>query len=113
MTMSAVSIIIAMMGSGSFLSVANGQSQTTNNNNTAGAAGATKKPLPVLLIHGYASDASVWTKWEDLLKKDGIPFYPITFYKSDDKCGSAARSCEGIEHAGSTDSQKYDGRIFS
>jgi triacylglycerol lipase len=25
-----------------------------------------------------------------LLKKDGITFYPITFYKSDDKCGSAA-----------------------
>ena len=48
MTMSAVSIIIAMMGSGSFLSVANGQSQTTNNNNTTGATGATKKPLPVL-----------------------------------------------------------------
>ena len=46
MTMSAVSIIIAMLGSGLFLSVANGQSQTTNNNNTAGAAGATKKPLP-------------------------------------------------------------------
>jgi uncharacterized alpha/beta hydrolase family protein len=90
MTVSAVSIIIAMMGIGSFLSVANGQSQTTNNNNTSGAAGATKKTLPVLLIHGYASDASVWTKWEDLLKKDGIPFYPITFYKSDDKCGSAA-----------------------
>ena len=45
--------------------------------------------LPVLLIHGYLSDASVWAKWEDLLKKDGIIFYPIT-YKSDDKCGSAA-----------------------
>jgi hypothetical protein len=29
-----------------------------------------------------ASDASIWTKWEDLLKKDGITFYPITFYKS-------------------------------
>jgi triacylglycerol esterase/lipase EstA (alpha/beta hydrolase family) len=42
------------------------------------------------LIHGYASDASIWSKWEDLLKKDGIIFYPITFYKSDDKCGSAA-----------------------
>jgi len=43
MTVSAISIIIAMMGSGSFFSVANGQSQTTNNNNTSGAAGATKK----------------------------------------------------------------------
>jgi triacylglycerol esterase/lipase EstA (alpha/beta hydrolase family) len=42
------------------------------------------------LIHGYASDASAWSKWEDLLKKDGVTFYPITLYKSDDKCGSAA-----------------------
>ena len=71
------------MAGGSFAIIASGQSQTTN-------AAVTKKPLPVLLIHGYASDASSWSKWEDLLKKDGIKFYPITFYKSDDKCGSAA-----------------------
>ena len=78
-----VSMIIIIMGSGSFLSIANGQSQTTN-------SAPIKKPLPVLLIHGYASDASVWSKWEELLNKDGITYYPITFYKSDDKCGSAA-----------------------
>ena len=85
-------MIITIMVNGSFLSIANGQGQTTsnNNNNTGGSGGATNKPLPVLLIHGYGSDASVWSKWEDLLKKDGITFYPITFYKSDDKCGSAA-----------------------
>jgi triacylglycerol lipase len=76
-------IIIIVMGSGSFLSIANGQPQAAN-------TVPIKKPLPVLLIHGYASDASVWSKWKDLLKKDGITFYPITFYKSDDKCGSAA-----------------------
>ena len=93
MTIVTVSVmIITIMVSGSFLSIANGQGQTTsnNNNNTGGSGGATNKPLPVLLIHGYGSDASVWSKWEDLLKKDGITFYPITFYKSDDKCGSAA-----------------------
>jgi triacylglycerol esterase/lipase EstA (alpha/beta hydrolase family) len=45
--------------------------------------------LPVLLIHGYLSDALVWKKWEDLLKKDGIQFQSIAF-KSDDKCGTAA-----------------------
>jgi triacylglycerol esterase/lipase EstA (alpha/beta hydrolase family) len=90
MAMVAVSAMFVIIASGSFLSIANGQSQTINNN-TAGNSGAdTKKPLPVLLIHGYASDASAWSKWEDLLKKDGITFYPITFYKSDDKCGSAA-----------------------
>jgi uncharacterized alpha/beta hydrolase family protein len=85
MLMVSVSVMIIMiMVSGSFLSIANGQSQT------AGKGAATKRPLPVLLIHGYASDASVWSKWEELLKKDGITYYPITFYKSDDKCGSAA-----------------------
>ena len=57
------------------------------------------KPLPVLLIHGYLSDASTWKKWEDLLKKDNIPVFPITFTQSDDKCGSAA------EHAKELSSQ--------
>ena len=60
------------------------------------------KPLPVLLIHGYLSDASTWKKWEDLLKKDNIPVFPITFKQSDDKCGSAA------EHAKELSSQIAD-----
>ena len=78
-----VSVMIIIMAGGSFLSIANGQAQTiSNNNNSTRTGGATNKPLPVLLIHAYASDASVWSKWEDLLKKDGITFYPITFYKS-------------------------------
>lgn len=55
------------------------------------AAGDNNKPspLPVLLVHGLAEDATVWKKWEDLLKKDGIRVYTITFQKSDDKCGAA------------------------
>ena len=58
--------------------------------NTNTAVNSTTK-LPVLLIHGYMEDASVWNKWIDLLKKDGISdVYPITFKQSDDKCGSAA-----------------------
>src|SRR6476469_3829382 len=71
----------------SFVFISNSPYQITN---AALNGSATKKPLPVLLIHGYASDKSTWSKWEDLLKKDGITFYSITFYKSDDKCGSAA-----------------------
>jgi pimeloyl-ACP methyl ester carboxylesterase len=82
-----VATIISVISSGSFIFLANGQSQPQTNNSATSSA---KKPLPVLLIHGYASDASEWKKREDLLKKDGIPSYPITFYKSDDKCGSAA-----------------------
>ena len=58
--------------------------------NTNTAVNSTTK-LPVLLIHGYMEDASVWNKWIDLLKKDGISaVYPITFKQSDDECGSAA-----------------------
>ena len=49
--------------------------------------------LPVLLIHGYYEDASIWETWEEFLEVDDIPFYTITFQQSDDKCGSA------IEHA--------------
>ncbi len=49
--------------------------------------------LPVLLVHGYYEDASIWETWEEFLEADDIPFYTITFEQSDDKCGSA------IEHA--------------
>jgi pimeloyl-ACP methyl ester carboxylesterase len=55
-------------------------------------------PLPVLLIHGYLSDASAWKKWEDLLKKDNIPVFPITFNQSDDKCGSAAEHAKELSN---------------
>jgi uncharacterized alpha/beta hydrolase family protein len=55
-----------------------------------------QQPLPVILIHGYFSDASVWNKWQDLLKKDGIQYYPITFSQSDDKCGSAAEHAKEL-----------------
>ena len=48
-----------------------------------------EKPLPVLLVHGFAEDAAVWKKWEDMLRKDGIQFFTVTFKDSDDKCGSA------------------------
>jgi triacylglycerol esterase/lipase EstA (alpha/beta hydrolase family) len=58
----------------------------------------TSKPLPVLLIHGYLADASTWSKWQDLLKKDGIPAYPITFKQSDDKCGSAAEHAKELSN---------------
>jgi triacylglycerol lipase len=74
----------------SFPSLAYGQTQPQTGN-------ANTKPLPVLLIHGYLADASTWKVWEDLLKKDGIQYFPITFYKSDDKCGSAADHAKELE----------------
>ncbi len=75
-------ISIAIIVSGSFVSIANSQSE---------------KPLPVLLIHGYVEDAAIWKKWEELLKKDGIQFFTITFKDSDDKCGSAEQHAKELE----------------
>jgi pimeloyl-ACP methyl ester carboxylesterase len=52
--------------------------------------------LPVLLIHGYASNSSVWKNWETLLKTDNIPFKAVEFKDSnetwvnEDGCGRAA-----------------------
>lgn len=80
--------IVIMVGTVLFFYPAYGQVSNTSNSATASTNGS--EPLPVLLIHGYMLDASVWKKWEDLLKKDNIPAFPITFSQSDDKCGSAA-----------------------
>jgi pimeloyl-ACP methyl ester carboxylesterase len=85
-------MIITGIGSGPFLSIVvitYGQRSNTNSSAVIEST-APKKILPVLLIHGYLSDAAIWYKWQDLLKKDGIPAFPITFQQSDDKCGSAA-----------------------
>jgi hypothetical protein len=67
---SGIILIITSIGSGPFLSIvaiAYGQQPSTNGSAIAGST-APKKPLPVLLIHGYLSDAVVWNKWQDLLK---------------------------------------------
>ena len=56
-----------------------------------------KQLLPVLLIHGYAEDAAIWKKWEDMLRKDGIQFITVTFKDSDDKCGSAEQHAKELE----------------
>ena len=69
-----------------------GQSNNTTTKNDT----SNNSTLPVLLIHGYMADASVWNKWVDLLKKDGISAYPITFKQSDDKCGSAAEHAKEL-----------------
>ena len=67
-----VAIIISIIGSGSFTTIAKGQSQPQTNNSTTGSA---KKPLPVLLVHGYASDVSEWKNGKICLKK--MAFHPI------------------------------------
>jgi uncharacterized alpha/beta hydrolase family protein len=75
-----------------FTEIVYGQSSNTTSKNDT----SNNSKLPVLLIHGYMADASVWNKWVDLLKKDGISAYPITFKQSDDKCGSAAEHAKEL-----------------
>jgi uncharacterized alpha/beta hydrolase family protein len=66
-------------------------------NQSGGQQQQSEKPLPVLLIHGYAEDAAIWKKWEDMLRKDGIQFFTVTFKDSDDKCGSAEQHAKELE----------------
>ena len=47
-------------------------------------------PLPVILIHGYREDESVWDTWKQLLEDDDVSYLSVTFHQSDDDCGSAA-----------------------
>jgi hypothetical protein len=73
-------LILTSVTSGSLLSmmvIAYGQQPTANGNAVIGSH-APRKPLPVLLVHGYLSDAAIWNKWQALLKKDGIPAFAIT-----------------------------------
>ena len=77
-----------------FSDIVYGQSST--NTTTKGNTSNNSTTLPVLLIHGYMEDAAVWNKWIDLLKKDGISAYPITFKQSDDKCGSSAEHAKEL-----------------
>ena len=55
------------------------------------------KLYPVLLVHGYVWDATIWKKWEDMLRKDGIQFFSVTFKDSNDKCGSAEQHARELE----------------
>jgi uncharacterized alpha/beta hydrolase family protein len=95
-TVIVVFAIVIMAGTVFFFYPAYGQVSNTSNNTTTNTNGS--EPLPVLLIHGYMSDASVWKKWEDLLKQDNIPVFPITFSQSDDKCGSAAEHAKELSN---------------
>ena len=45
--------------------------------------------LPIVLIHGYAQNYTVWNTWVRWLEKDNFSnIYPIRF-QYDDDCGSA------------------------
>jgi uncharacterized alpha/beta hydrolase family protein len=89
-------VISALVTLGSLVSVpAYGQNQSGGQQQQQQQT--KEKPFPVLLIHGYAEDAAIWKKWEDMLRKDGIQFFTITFKDSDDKCGSAEQHAKELE----------------
>ena len=96
----AIIMVVTSSSSGgqffTFSDIVYGQSST--NTTTKGNTSNNSTTLPVLLIHGYMEDAAVWNKWIDLLKKDGISAYPITFKQSDDKCGSAAEHAKELSN---------------
>lgn len=85
-------VIVTLATLGLFAPSIYGQNQSERQQQQTG-----EKPLPVLLVHGYAEDAAVWKKWEDMLRKDGIQFFTVTFKDSDDKCGSAKQHAIELE----------------
>ena len=47
--------------------------------------------LPILLIHGYGEDYSIWSSWKNWLTADNMTkVYSINF-TNDDECGSVAQ----------------------
>jgi pimeloyl-ACP methyl ester carboxylesterase len=44
--------------------------------------------IPVILIHGYYQDYTVWSDWEKVLLKDKVPYCTVSFNRND-KCGTA------------------------
>jgi Palmitoyl protein thioesterase len=96
----AIIMVVTSTSSGgqffTFSQIAYGQSSA--NTTTTGNTSNNSTALPVVLIHSYMVDATVWNEWVDLLKKDGISVYPITFKQSDDKCGSAAEHAKELSN---------------
>jgi pimeloyl-ACP methyl ester carboxylesterase len=81
---SLVSICCLTIISGSFISV-NAQQPDS-------------KRLPVLLIHGYAEDASIWNLWRGWLAGDSFSkVSPITF-PSNDQCGSVEQHATQLKN---------------
>ena len=95
----AIIMVVTSSGGGQFFTFSDiVYGQSSMNTTTKGNTSNNSTTLPVLLIHGYMEDAAVWNKWVDLLKKDGISAYPITFKQSDDKCGSSAEHAKELSN---------------
>jgi hypothetical protein len=93
-----VSLIIAL--SSSFMTNLGPYTKLANAQNSSCYSGempsSPNNPIPVILIHGYYQNYSVWSEWEGLLKNSSVPYCTVTFkhndtvsFKHNDKCGSA------------------------
>jgi triacylglycerol esterase/lipase EstA (alpha/beta hydrolase family) len=53
--------------------------------------------IPVVLIHGYVQDDTVWNTWEEWLRTDNfLNVYPIKF-EQNDRCGSAQQHAKELD----------------
>lgn len=73
-------LLLTVISSSFFFPTANGQQR-----------------LPVLLIHGYLNDKSVWNDWVVELKALGFNVKAVEF-NGNDKCGSAADHAEQLRN---------------
>jgi pimeloyl-ACP methyl ester carboxylesterase len=87
-----ITLSIILTNGGAFLNSASGQ--LASNNKTVTATISRINPLPVLLVHGYFEDSSVWHTWERLLTKAHIPYIEVNFSfflgPYYDECGTAS-----------------------
>ena len=51
--------------------------------------------LPVILVHGYREDSSIWSEWERNLQDNGIQFCLVSFHP-DDICGTASHDANEL-----------------
>jgi pimeloyl-ACP methyl ester carboxylesterase len=93
--MSIIAIVFSLLMTITSLALANsanGQMLCDNEEITG-----SNQRLPVILVHGYRENSSIWSEWERFLEVDGIPFCTISFHSSDDMCGSAADHARELE----------------
>lgn len=84
-----VLLIITLSSSFStnFGSDISGYAQTSSCYNGVIVPSLPHSPIPIILIHGYFEDYTVWSQWEALLK-DNFPYCTVSF-NVDDECGAA------------------------
>ena len=46
--------------------------------------------LPIVLVHGYAEDATVWDSWKDWLAADNFTEVQTVTFSKNDQCGTVA-----------------------